>query len=44
MQIFGPDGSELTERIDPGVEKVVIAEISLDQIDKVKLVADTMGN
>jgi len=42
--IYGPDGSELTERIDPGVEKVVVAEISLDEIDKVKLVADTMGN
>ncbi|KAF9527602.1 carbon-nitrogen hydrolase [Crepidotus variabilis] len=42
--IYGPDGSALTSPIDPGEEKIVYATISLDKINEVKLVADTMGN
>ncbi|KAJ8092899.1 hypothetical protein PM082_023533 [Marasmius tenuissimus] len=42
--IYGPDGSALTSPIDPGEEKVAYATISLDKINEVKLVADTMGN
>ncbi|KAL0570058.1 hypothetical protein V5O48_011900 [Marasmius crinis-equi] len=42
--IYGPDGSALTAPIDDGEEKVVYATISLDKINEVKLVADTMGN
>ncbi|KAK1226650.1 hypothetical protein PQX77_010362 [Marasmius sp. AFHP31] len=42
--IYGPDGSALTPPIDPGEEKVAYATISLDKINEVKLVADTMGN
>ncbi|KAF9260827.1 carbon-nitrogen hydrolase [Marasmius fiardii PR-910] len=42
--IYGPDGSALAPPVDPGVETVVYATISLDKINEVKLVADTMGN
>ncbi|KAJ8702439.1 hypothetical protein PTI98_001151 [Pleurotus ostreatus] len=42
--IYGPDGSTLTEPVDPGVEAILYAEISLDKIAEVKIVADTMGN
>ncbi|KAA1478691.1 carbon-nitrogen hydrolase [Dentipellis sp. KUC8613] len=42
--IYGPDGSALTPPIDPGVEQTAIAEISLDAIATVKIVADQMGN
>ncbi|KAA1478694.1 carbon-nitrogen hydrolase [Dentipellis sp. KUC8613] len=42
--IYGPDGSALTPPIDPGVEETAIAEISLDAISQVKIVADQMGN
>ncbi len=44
LQIYGPDGSTLTEPVDPGVEAILYAEISLDKIAEVKIVADTMGN
>ena len=44
LQIYGPDGSSLTAPVDPGQEVTLIAEISLDKIDEVKLVADIMGN
>lgn len=43
-QIYGPDGSQLAESVDPGVEAIVYADISLDKINEVKLVADIMGN
>lgn len=42
--IYGPDGSALTELVDPGKEVIVYADISLDKINEVKLVADIMGN
>ncbi|GAW06039.1 carbon-nitrogen hydrolase [Lentinula edodes] len=42
--IYGPDGSALTEPLDPGKEAIAIAEISLDKINEVKIVADIMGN
>ncbi|KAL0951367.1 hypothetical protein HGRIS_008068 [Hohenbuehelia grisea] len=42
--IYGPDGSHLTEPVDPGVEAILYAEISLDKIAEVKIVADMMGN
>ncbi|KAF8879549.1 nitrilase [Mucidula mucida] len=42
--IYGPDGGALTEPVDPGVETIVYADISLSKIGEVKLVADTMGN
>ncbi|ELU37431.1 nitrilase, putative [Rhizoctonia solani AG-1 IA] len=38
--IYGPDGSQLVEPVDPGVETILYADISLDKIDEVKLVAD----
>ncbi|KAG8693897.1 hypothetical protein FRC11_002575, partial [Ceratobasidium sp. 423] len=38
--IYGPDGSQLVEPVDPGVEAILYADISLDKIDEVKLVAD----
>ena len=44
FQIYGPDGSQLAKSVDPGEEAIVYAEISLDKINEVKLVADTMGN
>ncbi|CAE6447787.1 unnamed protein product [Rhizoctonia solani] len=44
MKIFGPDGSQLTEPIDPGKEEILYADISLDRIDDVKLIADNQGN
>ena len=44
VQIYGPDGSQLAEPIDPGVKAIVYADISLDKINEVKLVADIMGN
>ncbi|KAG8705388.1 hypothetical protein FRC09_002985 [Ceratobasidium sp. 395] len=42
--IYGPDGSQLVEPVDPGVEAILYADISLDKIDEVKLVADNQGN
>ncbi|KAG8703403.1 hypothetical protein FRC09_004182 [Ceratobasidium sp. 395] len=42
--IYGPDGSQLVEPADPGVEAILYADISLDKIDEVKLVADNQGN
>ncbi|ETW75052.1 hypothetical protein HETIRDRAFT_482815 [Heterobasidion irregulare TC 32-1] len=42
--IYGPDGAALTAPIDPGVEETAIAEISLDMIGDIKIVADQMGN
>ncbi|KAJ7583016.1 carbon-nitrogen hydrolase [Mycena floridula] len=42
--IYGPDGSQLSKTVDAGVETIVYADISLDKINEVKLVADTMGN
>lgn len=42
--IYGPDGSTLAPPVDPGTEAVLYAEISLDKISEVKIVADTMGN
>ncbi|PBK77423.1 carbon-nitrogen hydrolase [Armillaria solidipes] len=42
--IYGPDGAALTDPVDPGKEVVLYANISLDKIDEVKLVADIMGN
>lgn len=44
VKIYGPDGSQLAKSVDPGVEAIVYADISLDKIDEVKLVADIMGN
>ncbi len=44
LKIYGPDGGALTEPVDPGVETIVYADISLSKIGEVKLVADTMGN
>ncbi|KAJ7071154.1 carbon-nitrogen hydrolase [Mycena amicta] len=42
--IYGPDGSILSKAADAGVEEIVYADISLSQIDEVKMVADIMGN
>ncbi|THV07653.1 carbon-nitrogen hydrolase [Dendrothele bispora CBS 962.96] len=42
--IYGPDGSTLADPVDPGQEAILYADISLDKINEVKLVADTMGN
>ncbi|KAK4698569.1 nitrilase, partial [Phenoliferia sp. Uapishka_3] len=42
--IYGPDGSTLVEPVDPGVEAILYADISLDKIDEVKLIADNQGN
>ncbi|KAK7059083.1 hypothetical protein VNI00_001707 [Paramarasmius palmivorus] len=42
--VYGPDGGALTPPVDPGEEAIVYATISLDKINEVKLVADTMGN
>ncbi|ESK97956.1 cyanide hydratase [Moniliophthora roreri MCA 2997] len=42
--VYGPDGSALAPPVDPGEEAIVYATISLDKINEVKLVADTMGN
>lgn len=39
-QIYGPDGSTLVDPVDPGVEAILYADISLDKIDEVKLIAD----
>ncbi|KAG8735688.1 hypothetical protein FRC10_010277 [Ceratobasidium sp. 414] len=36
--------STLVEPVDPGVEAILYADISLDKIDEVKLVADNQGN
>ncbi|KAG8790773.1 hypothetical protein FRC12_011055 [Ceratobasidium sp. 428] len=44
MKIYGPDGSQLVEPVDPGVEAILYAEISLDKIDEVKLVADNQAS
>jgi hypothetical protein len=44
LQIYGPDGSQLTKPVDPGTEAIVYADISLSKIDEVKIVADIMGN
>ncbi|KAK0505197.1 carbon-nitrogen hydrolase [Armillaria luteobubalina] len=44
MQIYGPDGSALTEPVDAGVEAIVYADISLDKIAENKIVTDIMGN
>ncbi|KAF7310801.1 Cyanide hydratase [Mycena chlorophos] len=43
-QIYGPDGSTLSKAAEPGTEEIVYAEISLSQIDEVKIVADITGN
>lgn len=40
FQIYGPDGSTLVDPVDPGVEAILYADISLDKIDEVKLIAD----
>nr|GAT44080.1 cyanide hydratase [Mycena chlorophos] len=42
--IYGPDGSTLSKAAEPGTEEIVYAEISLSQIDEVKIVADITGN
>ncbi|KII92786.1 hypothetical protein PLICRDRAFT_172837 [Plicaturopsis crispa FD-325 SS-3] len=42
-QIYGPDGSTLA-KAEPDVETILYANISLDKIDEVKLIADPMGN
>ncbi|KAF7306803.1 Cyanide hydratase [Mycena indigotica] len=42
--IYGPDGSILAKAANSGTEEIVYANISLSQIDEVKMVADIMGN
>lgn len=42
--IYGPDGSTLVDPVDPRVEAILYADISLDKIDEVKLIADNQGN
>ncbi|CAE6341100.1 unnamed protein product [Rhizoctonia solani] len=42
--IFGPDGASLAEPIDPGKEGILYANISLDRIDDVKLIADNQAS
>ncbi len=44
MQIYGPDGSALTEPVDADAEVIIYADISLDKIAENKIVADIMGN
>lgn len=44
MQIYGPDGSALTEPVDADAEVIIYADISLDKIAENKVVADVMGN
>ncbi|KAG7446656.1 uncharacterized protein BT62DRAFT_932102 [Guyanagaster necrorhizus] len=42
--IYGPDGSSLTEPVDPDAETIIYADISLDKIAEAKIVTDIMGN
>ncbi|KAK7062812.1 hypothetical protein VNI00_000305 [Paramarasmius palmivorus] len=42
--IYGPDGRQLTPPIDPGEEKILYADVDLDQIRMAKLLVDPVGH
>ncbi|CCO28734.1 hypothetical protein BN14_02732 [Rhizoctonia solani AG-1 IB] len=42
--IYTPDGSQLVKPVGPGVEAILHANMSLEKIDEVKLVADNQSN
>ncbi|KAK7062813.1 hypothetical protein VNI00_000306 [Paramarasmius palmivorus] len=42
--IYGPDGAQLTPPVDPGEEKILYADIDLDQIRMAKLLVDPVGH
>lgn len=42
--IFGPDGRRLTEPIDSTTEKIIYADLDMDQIVATKMFADATGH
>ncbi|KAF9257911.1 putative nitrilase, partial [Marasmius fiardii PR-910] len=42
--IYGPDGRQLTESIDPGEEGILYADIDLDDLRMAKLAVDPVGH
>lgn len=42
--VFGPDGRRLTEPVDSTTEKIIYADLDMDQIVATKIFADATGH